>query len=294
MFNCNFEAIGTHWEIEIFTDLKKTESTRLYQEIINLIEDFDHTYSRFRQDSLISDMAKEAGQYFLRPDFLPMLQLYQGLYQLTSGLFTPLVGQFLVEAGYDANYSLKSKKISPIESFEDVLSFNHEKIKLKKGVLLDFGAAGKGYLVDLVAELLHKKKLNNYTINAGGDIRRSSDDEEKIRIGLENPYNPKQALGVFELGRGSICGSAINRRAWGNFHHIINPKKLAPTTGIVGTWAIIEGREKYPSMLADALATCLFLIEPAILSQNFNFAYAIYRKDGTMQISDNFTGTIFY
>lgn len=294
MFKRNFEAIGTDWEIEIETKLSQTEGTKLFQEILELIEDFDRAYSRFRPDSLVTAMAKQAGKYALRKDFLPLLQLYQQLYQLSSGLFTPLIGQFLVEAGYDANYSLQSKKLSPVEPFEQVLSFDQEKIELQKGVLLDFGAAGKGYLVDLVAELLIKKGLNNYTINAGGDIRHRNDRGEKIRIGLENPHNQKQVIGLFELGQGSICGSATNRRAWGNFHHIINPQQLAPTTGIISTWVIIEGEEKYPSMLADALATCLFLVEAEILHQKFNFAHAIYKKDGTIQLSDNFTGTIFY
>lgn len=294
MFKRNFEAIGTDWEIEIETKLSQTEGTKLFQEILELIEDFDRAYSRFRPDSLVTAMAKQAGKYALRKDFLPLLQLYQQLYQLSSGLFTPLIGQFLVEAGYDANYSLQSKKLSPVEPFEQVLSFDQEKIELQKGVLLDFGAAGKGYLVDLVAELLIKKGLNSYTINAGGDIRHSNDQGEKIRIGLENPHNQKQAIGLFELGQGSICGSATNRRAWGNFHHIINPQQLAPTNGIISTWVIIEGEEKYPSMLADALATCLFLVEAEILHQRFNFAHAIYKKDGTIQLSDNFTGTIFY
>lgn len=294
MFKHNFEAIGTDWEIEIETKLSQTEGTKLFQEILELIEDFDRAYSRFRPDSLVTVMAKQAGKYALRKDFLPLLQLYQQLYQLSSGLFTPLIGQFLVEAGYDADYSLQSKKLSPVEPFEQVLSFDQEKIELKKGILLDFGAAGKGYLVDLVAELLIKKGLNNYIINAGGDIRHSNDQKEKIRVGLENPHNQKQAIGLFELGQGSICGSATNRRAWGNFHHIINPQQLAPTTGIISTWVIVEDEEKYPSMLADALATCLFLVEAEILHRRFNFAHAIYKKDGTIQLSDNFTGTIFY
>lgn len=294
MFKRDFEAIGTHWEIEIETKLSQVASTKLYREIAELIEDFDQAYSRFRPDSLVSTMAKEAGQYPLRADFLPLLELYQKLYKLSSGLFTPLVGQFLLEAGYDANYSLQSKKLSKIEPLEEVLSFDHEKIKLHKAALLDFGAAGKGYLVDLVAELLMKKGLNNYTINASGDIRHSSERGDKIRIGLENPHDPKQAIGVYELGQGSICGSATNRRAWGNFHHIINPKQLASSTGIHSTWVIVENQEKYPSMLADALATCLFLVKPETLLQAFHFAYAIYKEDGTMQISNDFTGTIFY
>ncbi len=294
MLKRSFEAIGTHWEIEIETKLNQLESEKLHQEIAELIEDFDQAYSRFRPDSLVTAMAKQAGKYTLRKDFLPLLQLYQQLYQLSSGLFTPLVGQLLAEAGYDANYSLQSKKLSSIEPLEQVLSFDQEKIELQKAALLDFGAAGKGYLVDLVAELLAKKGLSNYTINAGGDIRRSNNQREKIHIGLENPHDQRQAIGLFELGQGSICGSATNRRAWGNFHHIMNPKQLSSVTEISSTWAIVESKAQHPTMLADALATCMFLVEPELLRKKFDFAYVIYKTDGTVKLSDNFTGTIFY
>ena len=52
-------------------------------------------------------MARAAGQYHLPDDAKPMFDLYYKLYAATDGKCTPLIGQVLVDAGYDANYSLQ-------------------------------------------------------------------------------------------------------------------------------------------------------------------------------------------
>lgn len=82
MFKRDFEAIGTHWEIEIETKLNQVASAKLYREITGLIEDFDQAYSRFRPDSLVSTMAKEAGQYPLRADFYHCLNFIRNFISL--------------------------------------------------------------------------------------------------------------------------------------------------------------------------------------------------------------------
>ena len=57
MCTFRFEAIGTHWEIETHELLGR----RLEQRILERIEHFDATYSRFRPDSLVSQIAAAPG-----------------------------------------------------------------------------------------------------------------------------------------------------------------------------------------------------------------------------------------
>ena len=82
---------------------------------------------------------------------------------------------------------------------------------------------GKGYLIDIVGEIVEKNDIHDFFINAGGDIVVKSSGETNKRIGLENPENAKQAVGLVEINNMSICGSAGNRRVWDKYHHIINP-----------------------------------------------------------------------
>ena len=287
MAQFNFEAIGTAWQIDIYQKLSEKEEADTFSLIKNRIELFDKAYSRFRSDSLVTEMSKQSGTFVLPDDAELMFALYHDLYLRTNGFFTPLVGDLLSDAGYDAHYSLQQKKELQIPpTWDEVLDYKHPNLLIKKSTMLDFGAAGKGYLVDLVAEVLEKNGILKYCINAGGDILHK--DETLIRVGLENPDNTAQIIGVFTLGDGSICGSAGNRRAWGDFNHIINPKTLTSPKEIIAVWVFAR-----TAVLADALATCLFFVEAHTLIDAYDFEYLILHKDHSIEKSDDFTGEIF-
>jgi thiamine biosynthesis lipoprotein len=287
MTQFNFEGIGTKWQVDIYKEISKSEEKDLLSLIKNRIELFDHAYSRFRDDSLVSKMSKEAGVFILPDDAKKMLELYSDLYKHTNGFFTPLVGNLLSDAGYDANYSLLQKKeLKKVPKWEDVITYDYPNIIIKKPVILDFGAGGKGYLVDLVAEVLEANDVFEYCIDAGGDILHKGNSP--IKIGLENPENLDQVIGVYSLQNGSICGSAGNRRAWGNFTHIMNPKTLSSPRNILAVWVMSE-----TAMLSDALATCLFFVPARTLSDKYKFEYVIIYSDYRVEKSNGFSGEIF-
>src|ERR1035437_6663987 len=110
MTQYNFEGIGTKWQIDIEKELSKEKEAEILSLIKNRIDMFDKNYSRFRDDSLVTKMSKEGGTFLLPEDAKKMLILYYDLYKITDGFFTPLVGNLLSEAGYDAKYSLQPKQ----------------------------------------------------------------------------------------------------------------------------------------------------------------------------------------
>ncbi len=287
MSQFNFEAIGTSWQIDIYQPLSGAEKSEILFKIKNRIEIFDKTYSRFREDSLVMKMSKESGTFLLPEDAEPMLSLYYDLYLKTDGLFTPLVGDILSDAGYDAKYSLKQKKeLEKPPAWDEAINYQHPSINIKVPVILDFGAGGKGYLIDLVAKVLEENNISEYCIDAGGDIFHKG--KTPIRVGLENPENTKEVVGVYTLQNGSICGSAGNRRAWGSFTHIINPQTLSSPKEILAVWVSSK-----TALLADALATCLFFVPARILTDAYKFEYMIVRSDHSMEKSPNFSDEVF-
>lgn len=274
-----FEAIGTHWEIDLFTELASERFAVVKQRVAERIDLFDQAYSRFRSDSLVMRMARAAGTYALPADAKPMFDLYQKLYGLTGGVFTPLIGRTLEDAGYDATYSLKSAAtIRAPQRWEDALDYQFPNLIVKEPALLDFGAAGKGYLVDLVGEVLVTEGVDAFLINAGGDILHRG--SEPVRIGLEDPEQLGMVIGVATIQNQSICGSAGNRRAWGTFHHTIDPRTLTSPTHLLSTWAIADS-----ALLADALTTCLYLLPTDALAQAFRFHYAVMDANRGVQMS---------
>ncbi len=276
-----FEAIGTKWVIDVLGS-----SSDINEKIIQRINKFDKNYSRFRKDSLVWKMSEKSGEYKLSADFKEMFDLYLKLYKLTEGKFTPLIGQVLSDAGYNLDYSFIKRKLTQPQRLETLMSYKFPKLTLKTPALFDFGGIGKGYLIDIISNLLEKNNISSYCIDAGGDIFYKG--EENLRVGLENPEDLNQVIGVSEIKNQSIAASSGNRRKWGDFHHIIDPQTLTSPKNILATWVIAD-----KAVVADSLATALFLVSKDKLTPHFHFEYLILYPDFTIDKSEGFNAEIF-
>lgn len=279
-----FEAIGTHWTIDILGEVSPDALVKLKLAIAERIAEFDKTYSRFREDSLVSQIAKKEGVYAFPPDAAPLFALYEQVYKSTNGHVTPLIGQVLVDAGYDAKYSLVEGTLKTPPPWEDVMKFdptNNHLVVMHPGILLDFGAAGKGYLIDIVSELIEAEGFASYLVDAGGDMRHRGD--EPVRVGLEHPDRLDMVIGVLPIQNQSICGSAGNRRTWGRFHHIIDPFKLESPRHIIAVWTLASS-----TMLADAMTTALMFADPETLRREYPVGFLIMYADYSFKHSFSF------
>lgn len=249
---------------------------------------FDRAYSRFRGDSIITAVATEGGTHRFPEDADALFDLYDILYASTEGAVTPLVGRALERLGYDRGYSLTER--GPGGSAPDwsrEVAREGNTLTTTTPVLIDVGAAGKGYLVDLVGELLHDHGVHEFVIDASGDLLLSS--VEPRRIALEHPFDPSLAIGVAEVSRGSICASGSNRRAWGNGrHHIVDGRTGEPTRDVIATWAIAE-----TALVADGLATALFFAAPDKLADHFDFQWVRMFASGHADHSPALQGELF-
>lgn len=271
-----FDAIGTHWVIECAAPAET--AVKLSGIITNRISQFDTDYSRFRPDSWVTYVGSHVGAHKTPADFAPLFLFYKQMYKLTDGLVTPLIGDALERAGYDARYRLLPQSLQSIPEFMNTLQLKGNTLHVKYNCVIDFGAAGKGYLVDLIATLLEKQGITDFLIDAGGDILVHSPTPH--RIGLEDPDDPTKVMSSVSLLNQSICASATNRRNWGPYHHIINPKTLRSVDTVKAVWVIANS-----TMLADGLATCLFFVTPEKLSKNFDFKHVIIHSSGIVQSS---------
>ncbi len=281
-----FSAIGTDWEI----DSSKPLSTGLQGLITKHIEAFELQLSRFIETSLVSNLHSTLGPITFDSSLVPLFELYESLETLTDGQMTPTVGSVLAAAGYDARYSLTPQSyIPPAIRYTDVVRRSGSTLSLNQPVMLDFGAAGKGLLVDQLTEILIQHGHSEMTVDGSGDIRRHAPSGKSTeRIGLEHPKDPSQIIGVVELGNGALCASGSSRRAWGKWHHIVNAVDATPTRSVVATWVMADS-----AMLADGLATALFFCSPEKLSARYTYEYLRVLADGTLECSPYFAKGVF-
>ncbi|MGW8481611.1 FAD:protein FMN transferase [Microbacterium sp. NPDC055903] len=268
-----FEAIGTVWEIESVRELTDAER----RAVTVRIDGFDREWSRFRDDSSVSELARRGGAVERPADAVVMLDAYRELSAATAGAVQPLIGASLEALGYDADYSLRAgEPVSAPQGWEEIVDWAGDELVLTRPALLDVGALGKGRLVDAVQEVLAEVP-GELVVDAGGDIAVRGE----IRIALEHPYDPAKAIGVATVRDGALCASAVNRRSWGDgLHHVLDARTGLPVRTWAATWTMAQD-----AMQADAVATALFFDGGPELAARWGVEWVRMSTDGRAQRS---------
>jgi len=280
-----FDAIGTTWRIT--TDAPLQPEVR--REVDHVVEQYDRTFSRFRPDSAVTRLAETGGPVDLGPYAPPLLDLLIRLAACTAGAMTPLVGGPLEHLGYGPGYRLDADRDYRPAPPIGALHVDGTVATLDAPAVLDVGSAGKGQLIDLVAALLAEAGHTAFTVDAGGDLRTAG---PAVQVALEHPFDTAAAIGVVEVRDAAIAGSAPNRRTWTasdgrRLHHVLDGRTGVPVDTVAATWALAES-----AMLADALATALFLVQPEAL-EAFAFTWLRMATDGRAHWSPGLPGEVF-
>ncbi|MFB8386365.1 FAD:protein FMN transferase [Microbacterium sp. NPDC055910] len=278
-----FAAIGTEWLVE--TPDRMSDAVR--RDVASVISSFDETWSRFRADSLVARLARDGGEAPAPGDARVMLDAYTALSEATAGAVQPLVGDALAQRGYDADFSLVDRGARSAPSdWRAQLTWDDERLALRRPALIDVGAVGKGHLVDLVAALLRRAGHRVVVVDAGGDMAMHGVRE---RIGLEHPFDARRVLGVWEVEDAALCASATNRRAWGDgLHHVLDARTGEPVRAIAATWAVAA-----TALRADAIATALFFDGGPRLAHEWGVHWVRMMTDGRVEWSPGCRAELF-
>ncbi|PYE19379.1 thiamine biosynthesis lipoprotein [Williamsia limnetica] len=269
-----FSALGTAWDIALPQPIPGELRAQIAAELGRI----DQVWSRFRSDSVVAEIARAAGQYPVAESDQPMIDLHRRLYEATDGLVTPLVGQTLDDAGYGAGYALRpADTVAAVPAWDDVITGWQGALSTSRPTLIDVGACGKGFAVDRVSRLIEEAGFPEFLVNGSGDIRAGAAPH---RIALEHPTDPTKAIGTVVIENNAICGSASNRRAWADWHHIVDPRSGRPTREVLATWVIADD-----TLTADGLSTALFFCPPQQLLSDFRFDYVVVRANGSVEHS---------
>lgn len=249
-----FEAIGTHWWLEKLDGGEFDEPTK--QALQTYTDEFECRYSRFRDDSLIAELAKKGVIRHIPAEMFRMLNFASRLYNDTDGAFSPLVGGTLQGLGY-GRLSGTTGSSTSLNSRDSGLSWNKRSIRVNKGVVLDFGGFGKGWLIDEYAKILCSHNVKEFIINGGGDLYVQA--SEPISFALEHPYDPTLKIGDIRIQKGALAASSTVKRAWDHNgqrqHHIIDPTTGEPSKSEVVASFVCA----HTALVADSLATVLII-----------------------------------
>jgi len=244
----------------------------IYNSEVNYEKQFDSLFhvinqsmSTYIPDSKISRINKgETLQ--VDEHFVNVFKTAKHIYRETEGAFDPTIGAVVNAWDFGPEGKIVTIDSIAIKTLMKSVGFNkiglvNNTIEKKNEAFLDFNAIAKGYGVDVIADFLETKNINNYLVEIGGEIRASGINMEKKspwRVGLDKPrFDGEQSvLKGISLENVGMATSGTYRKFKidddGNrYAHIINTKTGYPSkTNILSVSVIAED-----CMTADAYAT---------------------------------------
>jgi len=222
----------------------------------------DRACSRFRPDSDLQRVNAGAGRFVgVDPLLIEAIEVALRAAVLTDGDVDPTVGNALILAGYDRDWTLLEGP-KPGQGFAAVapppaitarvtpgwraieLDRERSAIRVPTGVRLDLGATAKAWVADRAAAAVHGATGAGSLISLGGDIATAgAAPEEGWRIYVTDDHRrvPGEQGQTISIRAGGIATSSTTARRWRHEgrtqHHIIDPATGAP---VAPSWRTVS------------------------------------------------------
>lgn len=228
----SFRAMDT--DIDLFIETPEPPPPGAFIGARLLFEQQEQRFSRFRPDSLLSRLNR--GEVIDDPWFARAISMAIDAYELTGGIFNPMVLPALQRAGYDRSFpDLKSGGALEPQRVPDpkrVFRISGMTVELLAGQV-DLGGIVKGWSADLAAEHLAAAHTNAF-VNAGGDIRCLGNDAEGPGWAMDVSGPGGQGQAWAGRLRGAVATSTTLKRRWQTAdgavaHHLIDPATGMPS-----------------------------------------------------------------
>jgi thiamine biosynthesis lipoprotein len=229
----------------------------------------DRACSRFRPDSDLQRANAGAGRFVgVDPLLIEAVEVALRAAVLTDGDVDPTVGNALVLAGYDRDWTLLRKPVAESQAAEaehaaaanteanteakheerpaiqaritpgwQAIELDRERsaIRIPTGVRLDLGATAKAWVADRAAAAVHDATGAAGLIGLGGDIATAgAAPGEGWRIYVTDDHRrvPGEQGQTISIRSGGVATSSTTARRWRHEgrtqHHIIDPATGAP------------------------------------------------------------------
>ena len=263
-----FQAMGSPCEIQLFAANVETARRGAEAAIADIVR-LEARYSRYRDDSLLSDInrvAAQGGSIAVDEETASLLNYAATCYTESAGLFDITSGilrrAWRFEQGHIPDPDHIAALLARIGWHRlrwqpPLLSFP------EPGLELDFGGVVKEYAVDRAATLCHAAGLHHGVVNLGGDIKIIGPraDGQPWRIGIKHPRAHTALLATLELHSGALATSGDYERCvvvdGVRYGHILNPRSGWPVqhlaaVSVVAEFCLIAGSAATIAMLKEA------------------------------------------
>jgi len=281
----------------------KIPSKEIPPETERFLKNLEKVFNYYDMNSEVSKINKNAGiqKTKVSKDLIECLKLALKIHHLTDGAFNVMLSPVIkIWKGL-----IKKKRVKKLPSKELILKKlkltnikdllidekNNEVFLRKQGQEIDLGGIAKGFIVDKLAEFFRSKKINNFLIDAGGDIYCAGKNlNRKWKIAIRDPKDKYRYLKILELENKAIATSGNYEQFFEfenkRYHHIIDPKTGFPIANNLLSVSVIADNLS----LADSLSTAFFVmgkdkIKEFLKKNSLNIqVYLVEEKNGELKI----------
>ncbi|MFV8226799.1 FAD:protein FMN transferase [Christiangramia aquimixticola] len=261
------EALGTTYAIQFYSE----EEIAFEKGMDSIINQINKSMSTYSTNSDISKVNRGDTTVKVDAHFLKVLEASRKIYEESNGFFDPTVGVLVNAYGFGPEKQINELYTETLDSLNNLVGLN--KISIKKngavskstpGVYLDFNAIAKGYAIDVIADYLESKAVENYLIELGGELRAKGKNLKSGNswlVGIDDPFQKQERnlKAKLKLDNASMATSGNYRKyrvdsvSGRQFVHTVNPiTGFAEKSNLLSATVIAEN-----CMLADGYATAM-------------------------------------
>ena len=280
-FGFEFVAMACPCEIRI-AGVPIVDAQRLAELAIGEVRRIETKYSRYRSDSVISQINAAAGKpdaaIGLDSETAQLINFAENLFESSGGLFDCTSGVLRRAWDFKTQTPQLPDQVTlatllPLVGWQHV-AWDGERIALtRQGMELDLGGFGKEYAVDRAAALLEAAGVKHGLVNLGGDVRVLGPrlNGAPWHIGIRDPRAPEhdddRCFASIAISQGAIATSGDYERFievnGQRYCHILNPHTGWPVShwrsvSVLGPLCVLAGSLATIAMLkADQAVTFL-------------------------------------
>ena len=263
------------------------------------IKELDELLSTGKETSEVVRLNK-AGKAVVTETTADLIKRSLAIYQNTDGLFDITIYPLMELWGFPTkDYRVPSdkeikEKLKNVGSDKIVFDEETREISFKnKGMEIDFGGIGKGYITDELVNILTKEKVESAIINLGGNVFdfQKKPDGSLWNIAIRDPNESDKYMAAIRLEDSAVITSGGYERYFEEngviYHHILDPRTGKPSESNLKSVSIVSK----DGTLADALSTSLFIMgeEGAVeywKKNGGNFDILLMTKDNRLLVSE--------
>lgn len=257
-------ALGTTYSVNYYTDNYRDFKPKFD----SIFQVMNQSLSTYLPNSDISKLNRGI-DVKVDEHFKNVFKTSKSIYKNTDGYFDPSIGIMVNTYGFGPeqyHIEMTPKTIDSLMNFVGFDKFDLKDETLKSELssfYLDFNAIAKGYAVDVLADFLKSKNIQDFFVEIGGEVVASGQDKDNDKIwnfGIETPIenNDSRELSYAITIKDKALATSGNYRKFKTdsltgqkFVHTINPKTgLAKKSNVLSASVVAEN-----CMIADAYAT---------------------------------------